>query len=79
MSEIKTNAREFLYGEKNQTKLPFSYKVHSKIRSLLRRFTAMDDFDWKSYNVRFWADHAQERRFFTYDLNLMFSKINIAK
>ena len=49
MSEIKTNACEFLSGQKEQLELSFSYKIRSKIYSLIRRFVTMDEFDWGLY------------------------------
>lgn len=64
MSEIKTNAREFLSGQKERLELPFSYKIRSKIYSLFRRFISMDEFEWSLYNIHYRAEIAWNNRFF---------------
>jgi len=69
MSEIKTNAREFLSGEKERLELPFSYKIRSKIYSLFRQFVSMDEFEWGLYNIHYRAQIAWINRFFTEDLS----------
>ena len=69
MSEIKTNAREFLSGQRERLKLPFSYKIRSKIYSLFKRFVSMDEFEWGLYHIHYRAEIAWNNRFFTEDLN----------
>jgi hypothetical protein len=69
MSEIKTNACEFLSGEREKLELPFSYKIRSKIYSIFRRFISMDEFEWGLYNIHYRAEIAWNNRFFTEDLS----------
>jgi hypothetical protein len=71
MSEVRTNAREFLSGQKERLELPFSYKVRSKIYSLLRRFISMDEFEWDLYDIHYRAEIAWNNRFFTEDLSII--------
>ena len=69
MTEIKTNACEFLPGQGEQLELPFNYKVRSKIYSLFRRFNSMDEFDWNLYDIHYRAEIAWNKRFFTENLS----------
>ena len=69
MSEIRTNAREFLSGQKERLKLPLSYKIRSKIYGLFKRFAPNDDFEWGLYNIHYRAEIAWGNCFFTEDLS----------
>jgi hypothetical protein len=69
MSEIKTNAREFMSGQKERLELSVSYKIRSAIYSLLRRFISMDEFEWALYDIHYRAEIAFNKRFFTEDLS----------
>lgn len=75
MSRPRTNALGFLSGESQRIELPFSYRIRSKIRSLFRRFTPMDDFEWDFYNIHYRAEIASNNRFFSEDLRTIDFKV----
>ena len=75
MSEVRTNAREFLSGQKERLELSVSYKIRSKIHSVLRRFIPMDEFEWDLYDTHYRAEIAWNNRFFTEDLSTIDFKI----
>jgi hypothetical protein len=68
MITTRTNAAGFLSGKRQRIELPLSYKIRSKIRSLLGRFTSQDDFEWDLYNIYYRAEMASNKPFFSEDL-----------
>jgi hypothetical protein len=68
-SDTRTNARTFLTGPERRLDLPLSYKILTRLRSVLKPFTQKDDFEWDLYNTYYRAEIACNKKFFTEDLS----------
>jgi hypothetical protein len=79
MTDIKTNALEYLGNENVRLEVPFSYKVRFKMRNFFKRFRLMDDFDWEAYSIHYRAEADFLKRFYTTDLSTIDFKFNDGK
>jgi hypothetical protein len=65
----RTNALEYsdVYAG-GPLRISVALRLRSALRSLRRRFRAMDDFDWSDYPSHYRVENAFNRRYFTDDL-----------